>query len=204
MVNDLAEGSTNPPPPAVAQEKPALAQPMSHPVPKQEEQGQFAEANEAFIKSLGADEPNPAIEERKPSPFTNEDFTVAEVSKPKKKKKKKKKGRKQVASVPKEKVEESAAEPEVVDLCGYTFEESRGGWLLKPPLENDLISASNGSEVNSQDLLDDFERIRRNHRNSWKLFGENEKPAMWNQKLGGWLVHRKFGEKLDLLGAIQI
>jgi ribosome maturation protein SDO1 len=192
--------ASNPPAPAAAQEVPT----PTKPAPQEEEQGEFAEANEAFIQSLGANEPT-ASAEKKPAAFTNDDFAIADFSKPKKKKKKKKKGRKQTAPVAQVKAEkEPLATPEVVDLCGYIFEETRGGWLLKPPLEEDIVSASQGTEVNSQDLLDDVERIRRNQRNSWKLFGEKEKPAMWNQKLGGWLVHRKFGDKLDLLGAIQV
>ena len=72
----------------------------------------------------------------------------------------------------------------VEDLCGYTFSQYKAYWVLKEPQE--------GSEARDGSL-----------KNVWHLFGKSEKPALWNQKMQGWLVPKKYEEALDTLGAIR-
>ena len=98
-------------------------------------------------------------------------------------------------------------ELEVIDLCGYTYEAHRGGWLLRPPSEADIAITATTSSDGTKNLIDpaeELKRIRRNEKNSWKLFGEKEKPGLWNQKLQGWLIQKKFEDRLELLGAIRV
>jgi ribosome maturation protein SDO1 len=96
--------------------------------------------------------------------------------------------------------EEAKPPPVILDLCGYTYESARGGWLLRPPADDELFDEDDEVE----DLLDNQTAIVRNRLNSWKLFGPNEKPAMWNQKHGGWLVPKKYDSRLDVLGAVRM
>eukprot|EP00944_MAST-04C_sp_MAST-4C-sp1_P014280 g14280.t1 len=96
---------------------------------------------------------------------------------------------------------------EVVDLCGYTYESHRGGWLLRPPSESDIAAVSTLSNDGVRNVIDpaeELKRIRRNEKNSWCLFGEKERPGLWNQKLQGWMIHKKYEERLDILGAIKL
>ena len=132
----------------------------------------------------------------------------------KKKKKKKNKRRNKNAehhamteAIASEQDQSGVAVDQVVDLCGYTYESHRGGWLLRPPSESDIAAVSTLSNDGVRNVIDpaeELKRIRRNEKNSWCLFGAKERPGLWSQKLQGWMIHKKYEERLDILGAIKL
>ena len=50
---------------------------------------------------------------------------------------------------------------EVVDLCGYTYESHRGGWLLRPPSESDIAAVSTLSNDGVRNVIDPAEELKR-------------------------------------------
>jgi ribosome maturation protein SDO1 len=145
---------------------------------------------------------------------SNNDYSI---NNNKKKKKKKKKGKRRNKNMEDQMMDDminneqsqlkKEVEADVIDLCGYTYESHRGGWLLRPPSEADIaitVTTSLDGTRNTIDPAEELKRIRRNEKNSWKIFGEKEKPGLWNQKLQGWLIQKKYDERLELLGAIKL
>ena len=77
----------------------------------------------------------------------------------------------------------------IVDLCGYCYKTYKAYFV---------VSVYDPEEVNPNT------KEPTGGASKWNIFGKGEKPALWNQQQKGWLVPKKFDEKLDMMGAIKI
>lgn len=77
----------------------------------------------------------------------------------------------------------------IVDLCGYSYTLYKNAYWK--------LSIYDQSEVNPMTI----EPIGSS---KWIIFGKDEKPALWNQQQKGWLVPKKYDDKLDMMGAIKV
>ena len=77
----------------------------------------------------------------------------------------------------------------IVDLCGYCYKTYKAYFV---------VSVYDPEEVNPST------KEPTGGASKWNIFGKGEKPALWNQQQKGWLVPKKFDEKLDMMGAIKI
>ena len=77
----------------------------------------------------------------------------------------------------------------VVDLCGYAYRPYKSVYFV--------LTCYDQEEVNPA-------TCEPQGRSKWHIFGAAEKPAMWNQGQNGWLVSKKFAERLDVQGAILV
>ena len=84
-----------------------------------------------------------------------------------------------------------AGEPSnaIVDLCGYSYNAYKAYFVL---------SVYDSGDVNP------LTQEPSNGASKWYIFGKDEKPALWNQQQKGWLVAKKFDDKLDMMGAIKV
>jgi ribosome maturation protein SDO1 len=117
--------------------------------------------------------------------------------KKKKKKKKKRRGRGQESKPHEEDVgltgggqpdESGAGSAQPVDLCGYMYCPYKSAYFVVSVFDIGDVNPNTKEPVGVS---------------KWYIFGSGEKPALWNQQQKGWLVSRKFEDKLDVAGAIR-
>lgn len=75
-----------------------------------------------------------------------------------------------------------------VDLCGYMYRPYKSAYFVLSVFDAEDVSPSTIEPVGVS---------------KWYIFGSAEKPALWNQQQKGWLVSKKFEDKLDVAGAIR-
>ena len=74
-----------------------------------------------------------------------------------------------------------------VDLCGYMYRPYKSTYFVLSVFDKADVNANTVEPVGVS---------------KWYIFGSGEKPALWNQQQKGWLVPKKFEDKLDIAGAI--
>ena len=81
-------------------------------------------------------------------------------------------------------------ETAIVDLCGYSYRAYKNAYFVLSIYDTTEVNPSTKEPTNGS--------------SKWNIFGKHEKPALWNQGQKGWLVPKKYDEKLDMMGAIKV
>ena len=139
--------------------------------------------------------------EDEPETLPTEDY-VAPAAASKKRKKKKKKKRRGIGQESRKHDDDSHSgkaelqldsgdlgfnSMKAIDLCGYMYRPYKSTHFV--------VSVYDHDEVNTHTREPSV-------KSKWYIFGAGEKPALWNQKENGWLVSKKYEDKLDVAGAI--